>query len=387
MSAHARSAHLSAGAPDARHTIRGAPTHRTTPAPSVMVRRDAGCATLSLASTVRGSLPLRGAVDRPIQPRSRSRSVRGVADRATSPTRTRGSRSSTTRSTGPTAAPASTASSTSGPRPSGIVAVADDGRLLLVGQHRYALDDYSWEIPEGGVAEGESLLEGARRELREETGFDAADWRQLCRISVSNSVTDERGAIFVATGLRAGPGDARRDRGAGAALGDARRGAGGDRRGRHPRPDHDRGRRRVRGRPGPVSTMTAVTVLRVFSDADGRGGNPLGVVLDGRACRAGRRQAVAAELGYSETVFVDDAAERRDPDLHAGGRARVRRPPDRRHGLAAARPRARRLGPALPGGRRRDLAGRRPVVDPRAARVDPPDHGARSCRRPPRSRR
>ncbi len=53
--------------------------------------------------------------------------------------------------------------------------------------------------------------------------------------------------------------------------------------------------------------MTAVTVLRVFSAADGRGGNPLGVVVEGRAVPSGRRQAVAAELGYSETVFVDDA--------------------------------------------------------------------------------
>ena len=86
----------------------------------------------------------------------------------------------------------------------GVVAVADDGRLLLVGQHRYSLDEYSWEIPEGGVADGESLVEGARRELREETGFDASDWRQLCRLTVSNSVTDERGAIFIATGLREG---------------------------------------------------------------------------------------------------------------------------------------------------------------------------------------
>ena len=86
----------------------------------------------------------------------------------------------------------------------GVVAVADDGRLLLVGQHRYAIDEYSWEIPEGGVPEGESLVEGAQRELREETGFDATDWRQLCRLTVSNSVTDERGAIFVATGLREG---------------------------------------------------------------------------------------------------------------------------------------------------------------------------------------
>ncbi len=86
----------------------------------------------------------------------------------------------------------------------GVVAVADDGRLLLVGQHRYTLDEYSWEVPEGGVEDGEALLEGAKRELREETGYEAADWRQLGRMTVSNSVTDERGAIFLATGLCAG---------------------------------------------------------------------------------------------------------------------------------------------------------------------------------------
>ncbi len=86
----------------------------------------------------------------------------------------------------------------------GVVAVDDVGRLLLVGQHRYTLDEYSWEIPEGGVGPDESLLDGARRELREETGFEAAEWRALCRMSLSNSVTDERGALFVATGLRDG---------------------------------------------------------------------------------------------------------------------------------------------------------------------------------------
>jgi 8-oxo-dGTP pyrophosphatase MutT (NUDIX family) len=86
----------------------------------------------------------------------------------------------------------------------GVVAVGDDGRLLLVGQHRYSLDEYSWEIPEGGVGPDEELLDGARRELREETGYEAADWRRLFRMSVSNSMTDERGAIFLATGLRAG---------------------------------------------------------------------------------------------------------------------------------------------------------------------------------------
>ncbi len=86
----------------------------------------------------------------------------------------------------------------------GVVAVDDTGRLLLVGQHRYALDEYSWEIPEGGVASDEPLETGARRELREETGYEADDWRQLCRLSVSNSVTDERGALFLASALRPG---------------------------------------------------------------------------------------------------------------------------------------------------------------------------------------
>ena len=91
----------------------------------------------------------------------------------------------------------------------GVVAVGEDGRILLVGQHRYALDEYSWEIPEGGVDEGESLEAGCRRELREETGYEASSWRLLCRLSLSNSVTDERGALFVAEGLT--PGDATPD--------------------------------------------------------------------------------------------------------------------------------------------------------------------------------
>jgi len=86
----------------------------------------------------------------------------------------------------------------------GVVAVDDEGRILLVGQHRYPLDEYSWEIPEGGAPLDEPTVEGARRELREETGFEAAEWRLLCRMSVSNSVTDERGALFVATRLTAG---------------------------------------------------------------------------------------------------------------------------------------------------------------------------------------
>ena len=83
----------------------------------------------------------------------------------------------------------------------GIVALDDGDRVLLVGQHRYTLDAYSWEIPEGGVPAGESALDGARRELREETGVVAAAWREIGRFNLSNSVTDEAGVLYLATGL------------------------------------------------------------------------------------------------------------------------------------------------------------------------------------------
>ena len=86
----------------------------------------------------------------------------------------------------------------------GIVALDDEDRVLLVGQHRYTLDAYSWEIPEGGVPAGEDPLEGARRELREETGVVAAGWRELGRFHLSNSVTDEAGILYLASDLVGG---------------------------------------------------------------------------------------------------------------------------------------------------------------------------------------
>lgn len=86
----------------------------------------------------------------------------------------------------------------------GVLVLDDQDRTVLVGQHRYALDEISWEIPEGGVPAGESALEGAKRELREETGLEATTWVELGRLTLSNSVTDERAVLFLATGLTTG---------------------------------------------------------------------------------------------------------------------------------------------------------------------------------------
>jgi len=60
------------------------------------------------------------------------------------------------------------------------------------------LDAYSWEIPEGGVPAGESALDGARREVREETGVEADGWREIVRFHLSNSISDEAGVLFAA---------------------------------------------------------------------------------------------------------------------------------------------------------------------------------------------
>lgn len=86
----------------------------------------------------------------------------------------------------------------------GVVALDDEDRVVLVGQHRYTVDAYSWELPEGGVPADEDPLDGARRELREETGVEASDWRELARVDLSNSVSDERAILYLATGLTHG---------------------------------------------------------------------------------------------------------------------------------------------------------------------------------------
>lgn len=82
-----------------------------------------------------------------------------------------------------------------------VLPLHEDGTITLVGQARFPLADYSWEIPEGGAPLVEDPLAGAKRELAEETGLQAAEWREVLRAQLSNSVTDERMVGYLALGL------------------------------------------------------------------------------------------------------------------------------------------------------------------------------------------
>ncbi len=86
----------------------------------------------------------------------------------------------------------------------GVVPVDAEGHTYLVGQYRFPLDAYSWEIPEGGGAHGVDPLDSAARELREETGFTARHWRKILEADLSNSVSDERAVAYLAWGLTPG---------------------------------------------------------------------------------------------------------------------------------------------------------------------------------------
>jgi 8-oxo-dGTP pyrophosphatase MutT (NUDIX family) len=86
----------------------------------------------------------------------------------------------------------------------GVIALDKDDNIWLVGQHRYPLNEWSWEIPEGGGPKGTELLESAKRELKEETGLVAEKWTIIQRAHLSNSVSDEEGFIFLAEELTAG---------------------------------------------------------------------------------------------------------------------------------------------------------------------------------------
>jgi 8-oxo-dGTP pyrophosphatase MutT (NUDIX family) len=87
----------------------------------------------------------------------------------------------------------------------GVVPIDEHGNVILVGQYRFSLQAYSWEIPEGGGAHSVAALESAQRELREECGLVARQWLEILGMDLSNSVSDERGTVFLAWELSEGP--------------------------------------------------------------------------------------------------------------------------------------------------------------------------------------
>ncbi len=86
----------------------------------------------------------------------------------------------------------------------GIIPIDGEGNTWLVGQYRYTLNEFHWEIPEGGGPLHEDPLAAAKRELKEETGLTAEKWTFLMRMNPSNSVTDEESVIYVAEDLSHG---------------------------------------------------------------------------------------------------------------------------------------------------------------------------------------
>lgn len=86
-----------------------------------------------------------------------------------------------------------------------IVPLDDRGHTWLVGQDRYTLGEYSWELPMGGAPLAEEPLAAAKRELAEETGLTARRWQEIMRLHPSNSITDEVGVVFLAEDLSPGP--------------------------------------------------------------------------------------------------------------------------------------------------------------------------------------
>jgi len=83
----------------------------------------------------------------------------------------------------------------------GVLPLDAELNTYLVGQFRFVLNQYSWEMPEGGGPEGTDPLESAKRELLEETGLKASQWTEIQRLHLSNSVSDELSILYLARGL------------------------------------------------------------------------------------------------------------------------------------------------------------------------------------------
>lgn len=80
----------------------------------------------------------------------------------------------------------------------GVIPLDAEMNTWIVGQYRYPMEAYSWEMPEGGGSRNVLPLESAKRELREEAGIEAEKWTEILQMDLSNSASDEKAVIFVA---------------------------------------------------------------------------------------------------------------------------------------------------------------------------------------------
>ena len=88
-----------------------------------------------------------------------------------------------------------------------VIPLDADANVWLVGQERYTLNAWSWELPMGGALLAENPLDAAKRELKEETGLRAKTWTEVMRLHPSNSITDELGIVYLAEDLTEGVSD------------------------------------------------------------------------------------------------------------------------------------------------------------------------------------
>lgn len=107
------------------------------------------------------------------------------------------------RATAPTGAPATYTILAPKHVAIGMLPLFEDGSVPMVGQSRFTMGAYSWEVPEGGGKLNAPPLTSAQRELAEETALEAAHWQEILNSDLSNSLTDERAVAYVCWGLSA----------------------------------------------------------------------------------------------------------------------------------------------------------------------------------------